>query len=80
MLISSSVGDHIAFDSNELAFNITFASDANELLLLTGSTDCSVKVWLLPHGTLIKSIYTFSPVMVLLQCQKVVFAGEIFLL
>ena len=65
-------------DRNELACDLTAAKKVErEQLLLTSSTDCSIRLFLLPHGHLVNSLYNYSPVisMCFHAQAAVVFAG-----
>ena len=47
-----------------------------EQFLLTASTDCTIKLWLLPQGSLVKSIYNYSPIARLCYSNGVIFCGK----
>nr|CAB3245446.1 mitochondrial division protein 1 [Phallusia mammillata] len=65
-----------AESDSELMHDMSVKQFPQELLLVTGSTDCYVKLWLLPQGFCIKSIYTFSPITTICHQHDVVFVGS----
>ena len=68
-------GTLVTSEANELVYDISVKVSEDEHLLITASTDCSIKLWLIPPGYLIKSIYNYSPVTAILRCFNTVFAG-----
>ncbi|XP_076804561.1 uncharacterized protein LOC143448632 [Clavelina lepadiformis] len=66
----------VTSEANELVYDISVKVSEEEHLLITASTDCSIKLWLIPQGYLIKSIYNYSPVTAILRCFNTVFAGS----
>jgi len=68
----------VADSDKELMHDLSVKEYPQELLLLSASTDCYIKLWLLPQGCCIKSIYTFSPITSICFFGQVVFAGMVF--
>jgi len=68
----------VKVDRNELACDLTAKKVEREQLVLTSSTDCSIRLFLLPHGHLVNSLYNYSPVisMCFHAQAAVVFAGS----
>jgi len=68
----------VKLDRNELGCDLTSHQVEREQLLLTSSTDCSIRMFLLPHGHLVNSVYNYSPVISMCFHAEaaVVFAGS----
>lgn len=62
----------------EVFSDISQVNHKNERIVLSGSTDCSVRLWIIPSGLFVKSIYNYNPVssLAFLRSRKYVLVGE----
>uniref|UniRef100_F6YUP9 Mitochondrial division protein 1 n=1 Tax=Ciona intestinalis TaxID=7719 RepID=F6YUP9_CIOIN len=65
---------------NSMEFKLLVDADGETLLnkqklLLTSSLDCFIKLWVIPDGCCVKSIYIFSPLTAMLYSSNLLFTG-----
>ncbi|XP_039251336.2 uncharacterized protein LOC120328852 [Styela clava] len=54
----------------EIFADIDEKQSKDEKIVISGSTDCSIRLWLLPQGLFIKSIYNYNPVSTILYMPE----------
>ncbi|XP_078493977.1 LOW QUALITY PROTEIN: uncharacterized protein LOC100179169 [Ciona intestinalis] len=67
---------------NSMEFKLLVDADGEALLnkqklLLTSSLDCFIKLWVIPDGCCVKSIYIYSPLTAMIYSSNLLFTGTV---